>query len=106
MSPSLMSINRLTIFMAVVFPAPDGPTRQQMSPAGIVSDRSLIAGPARPGYRFVTWSKTISAAAPLTVRSLQVSGPPPATATARASLSETYCASCISLNISRYIAIT
>ena len=49
MSPSLMSIRRLTIFMAVVFPAPEGPTRQQIAPAGIVSDSSRTAGSARPG---------------------------------------------------------
>ena len=29
---------------------------------GIVSDRSSTAGAARPGYRFVAWSKTISTA--------------------------------------------
>ena len=39
-----MSMRRLTSFIAVVFPAPDGPTRQQMSPAGTVSERSWTAG--------------------------------------------------------------
>src|SRR6478735_7191995 len=33
MSPSVMSIMRLTIRMAVVLPHPEGPTRTQMSPA-------------------------------------------------------------------------
>ena len=44
MSPSLMSIRRLTIFIAVVLPAPDGPTRQQISPAGTVSVEVVDGG--------------------------------------------------------------
>src|SRR5438034_4246544 len=66
MSPSEMSISRLTIFIAVVLPPPEGPTSTQISPAGTTSERSSTAGAARPGYRLVTWSKTISAAAPFT----------------------------------------
>jgi hypothetical protein len=49
MSPDVMSIRRLTIFIAVVLPPPDGPTRTQISPAGIVNVRSSTAGSARPG---------------------------------------------------------
>ena len=44
MSPSVMSIRRLTIFIAVVLPLPDGPISTQISPAGTSSERSLIAG--------------------------------------------------------------
>jgi hypothetical protein len=44
MSPSVIEINRLIIFIAVVFPPPEGPITTQISPAGIVSERSLIAG--------------------------------------------------------------
>src|SRR5437868_10028191 len=62
MSPSSNETSRLTSFSAVVLPPPDGPTRTQNAPAGISSDRSSTAAASRPGYRFVTWSKTISAA--------------------------------------------
>src|SRR3954470_9010676 len=61
-SPESNGISRLTIFSAVVLPPPEGPTRMQNAPAGISSDRSSTAAASRPGYRFVTWSKTISAA--------------------------------------------
>ena len=44
MSPSVIEISRLIIFIAVVLPPPDGPMRTQISPAGMVSDRSSIAG--------------------------------------------------------------
>ncbi len=37
-------ISRLIIFMAVVLPPPEGPMSTQISPAGIVSERSSIAG--------------------------------------------------------------
>jgi len=49
MSPSVIEIRRFTIFIAVVLPAPDGPTSTQMSPAGIVKDSSLTAGCGLPG---------------------------------------------------------
>ena len=49
MSPSSKSIRRLTIFMAVVLPAPDGPTSTQMSPAGTASERFETAADVRPG---------------------------------------------------------
>src|SRR5712691_13315568 len=62
-SPESNGISRLTIFNAVVLPPPEGPTRTQNAPAGISSDRSSTAAASRPAYRFVTWSKTISAAA-------------------------------------------
>src|SRR5207253_11133325 len=63
MSPWSKSISRLTSFIAVVFPAPDGPTSTQISPAGTTSERCSTAAARRPGYRFVTSLKTISAAA-------------------------------------------
>ena len=44
MSPSVMSIRRLTIFIAVVFPPPEGPTSTQISPAGTTSDREFDGG--------------------------------------------------------------
>ena len=46
MSPSSMSMRRLTSFIAVVFPAPEGPTRQQISPAGIGQRKVLDCGGA------------------------------------------------------------
>src|ERR671923_147544 len=59
MSPSVMSIIRLTIRIAVVLPQPDGPTSTQISPACTASDsaftagRSVVAGAAQhaPGRR-------------------------------------------------------
>ena len=44
MSPSVIEISRLTIFIAVVLPPPEGPTSTQISPAGIVSESSVTAG--------------------------------------------------------------
>ncbi len=44
--PPVGSISRLIIFMVVVLPQPDGPTRTQISPALMVSDRSSTAGAA------------------------------------------------------------
>ena len=49
MSPSVMSIMRLTIRMAVVLPQPDGPTSTQISPAGTSSERWSTAGFSAPG---------------------------------------------------------
>ena len=40
MSPSSNGISRFTSLSAVVFPPPEGPTRTQNVPAGIVSDSS------------------------------------------------------------------
>src|SRR5215210_1622099 len=54
MSPSVMSIMRLTIRIAVVLPQPEGPTSTQISPAGTSSERLWIAGSDWPAYRFVT----------------------------------------------------
>ena len=44
MRPEVGSIRRLIIFIVVVLPQPDGPTRTQISPAGISSDRLPTAG--------------------------------------------------------------
>ena len=49
MSPSVMSIMRLTIRIAVVLPQPDGPTSTQISPDGTVSERRSTAGSVCPG---------------------------------------------------------
>src|SRR4051794_39617679 len=54
MSPSVMSIIRLTIRMAVVLPQPEGPTSTQISPAGTSSERWSTAGFSAPGYRLTT----------------------------------------------------
>src|SRR5687767_2679022 len=62
MSPEVIEISRLIIFMAVVLPPPDGPMSTQISPAGIVSERSSMAGRELPSYTLVTRSSTISAA--------------------------------------------
>src|SRR5579884_1653104 len=61
-SPESKGMRRFTSLSAVVLPPPDGPTRTQNVPAGISSERSSTAAASRPAYRFVTWSKTISAA--------------------------------------------
>src|SRR5581483_5369866 len=62
MSPSSNGRSRLTSLSAVVFPPPEGPTRTQNVPAGIPRLSSCSAAASRPAYRFVTRSKTISAA--------------------------------------------
>src|SRR5882672_11195070 len=62
MSPVSKLTSRFTILSAVVLPPPDGPTRTQNVPAGISNERSSSAAASRPAYRFVTWSKVISAA--------------------------------------------
>ena len=49
MSPSVMSIIRLTIRMAVVLPQPEGPTSTQISPAGTSSESLSTAGESWPG---------------------------------------------------------
>ena len=49
MSPSVISIIRFTIRIAVVLPEPDGPTKTQISPAGISRESSWTAGSAEPG---------------------------------------------------------
>src|SRR4029077_1788151 len=61
-SPESNETSRFTIFSAVVLPPPDGPTSTQNVPAGISSESSSSAAASRPAYRFVTRSKTISAA--------------------------------------------
>jgi hypothetical protein len=48
MSPSVISIMRLTIRIAVVFPQPDGPTSTQISPAGTSSESRSTAGSVEP----------------------------------------------------------
>src|SRR3954469_15409199 len=53
MSPSVMSIMRLTIRMAVVLPHPDGPTRAAMSPSGAPRETASTAGSVAPAYRLV-----------------------------------------------------
>src|SRR3954465_9130539 len=74
MSPESSSISRLTSFIAVVFPAPEGPTRMQISPAGIVKERSSTAALSVPAYLLVAWSKTISAASLRLMRGAYVLG--------------------------------
>src|ERR1700704_5152570 len=60
--PEVGSMRRLIIFMVVVLPQPDGPTRTQISPAGIVSDRSFTARGAEGGpYRLLTCSSVTTA---------------------------------------------
>ena len=44
-----MSIMRLTIRIAVVFPQPDGPTSTQISPAGTSSESESTAASSAPG---------------------------------------------------------
>src|SRR6185369_15778937 len=68
--PLVGSMSRLTIFRLVVLPQPDGPTRTQILPAGIVIERSFTAPgvdsafrrPVGASYRFVTWSNSTTAA--------------------------------------------
>src|ERR1700712_1341717 len=65
MSPSEISIIRLTIRMAVVLPQPEGPTRTQISPAGTSSESLSTAMPSAPGYRLVTSRNSSEAASAL-----------------------------------------
>src|SRR5215216_5197283 len=62
MSPSVMSIIRLTMRIAVVLPQPEGPTSTQMSPAGTSNDSDWIAGSSLPGYVFETCRNSSDAA--------------------------------------------
>src|SRR4051794_7589121 len=59
MSPSVMSMRRLTIRIAVVFPQPEGPTSTQMFPAGTSSVRWSTAASVVPGYRLVAPSNVM-----------------------------------------------
>src|SRR4051794_25676762 len=78
MSPSLISIMRLTIRMAVVLPQPDGPTSTQISPAGTSSERSSTAGFGAPGYCFVTDRNSMLAAVALSAMECSpLAWPPP-----------------------------
>src|SRR5579862_8115817 len=61
-SPSSNGSRRLTSLSAVVLPPPEGPTSTQNVPAGISSESACSAATSRPAYRFVTRSKTSSAA--------------------------------------------
>ena len=62
MSPLVMSIMRLTIRIAVVFPQPDGPTRTQISPAGTLSESASTAGASVPAYCLVAAANSRSIA--------------------------------------------
>ena len=48
MSPSVIEIRRLTIFMAVVLPQPEGPIRTQISPGGDLEAEVSTAGLLAP----------------------------------------------------------
>ena len=48
--PLVGSMSRLTIFRLVVLPQPDGPTRQQIFPAGTIRDRSFTAPGVEPPF--------------------------------------------------------
>src|SRR5215211_6875242 len=74
MSPSVMSIMRLTIRIAVVFPQPEGPTSTQISPAGTVSDSSSTAGRDCPEYRFVARRNSSVAAGVAAVTGRRLAG--------------------------------
>src|SRR5579864_2782797 len=52
-SPLVMSSSPAIIRKAVVFPQPDGPTRQTNSPSAMSRSRRSTARPFAPGYRFV-----------------------------------------------------
>src|SRR4028118_1715000 len=50
---------RLIIFIVVVLPHPEGPTKTTISPSGISSERFSTAGCACPGKVFVRFSNRI-----------------------------------------------
>ncbi len=58
-SPEVGSISRLTIFMVVVLPQPDGPSSTQISPSGTSIDTWSTAGAEPPGKTLVTRSSRI-----------------------------------------------
>ncbi|CAB4642839.1 unannotated protein [freshwater metagenome] len=58
--PDVGSMILLIIFIVVVLPHPEGPTKTTHSPAGIVKENSLTAAFSVFGYRFVKRSKRIS----------------------------------------------
>src|SRR3954449_3714654 len=62
MSPSEISIIRLTIRMAVVLPQPDGPTSTQISPAGTSSESASTAARSALGERLVASRNSSEAA--------------------------------------------
>ena len=47
-SPDVSSTSRLTSFIAVVLPPPEGPTSTQICPAGIANESRSTAGVTRP----------------------------------------------------------
>src|SRR5258706_1590475 len=59
MRPLVGSMSRLTIFMVVVLPQPDGPTSTQISPSGTSRVRSSTATLPLP-KRFVRCSSRIT----------------------------------------------
>ncbi len=61
MCPEVGSMIRLIIFIVVVFPQPDGPTRMTISPSGISMVRLSTARSFWPGKRFVSSSSRIIA---------------------------------------------
>ena len=60
MRPDVGSIIRLIIFMVVVLPQPDGPTKTTHSPAGMTRLNSETASFWVFGYLFVSCSSLIS----------------------------------------------
>src|SRR5918998_5923573 len=57
--PEVGSMMRLIIFIVVVLPHPDGPTKTTISPSGISIERSSTAGCVCPGKTFVRFSSRI-----------------------------------------------
>src|SRR5918997_551565 len=57
--PEVGSMMRLIIFIVVVLPHPDGPTKTTISPSGISSERLSTAGCVWPGKTFVKSSSRI-----------------------------------------------
>src|ERR687889_908596 len=53
-SPSVISIKRLTTRMEVVLPQPLGPTNTQISPSSTSKERSLTTGLSEPGHVLLT----------------------------------------------------
>src|SRR5688500_11551609 len=58
-SPSVISIRRLTIRMVVVLPQPLGPTKTQISPSNTSKERSVTTGLSEPGYVLLTCLNSI-----------------------------------------------
>src|SRR5918996_3309453 len=75
--PAVGSMSRLIIFIVVVLPHPDGPTRTTVSPLPISRERSPTAGARAPGKRLDTFRREIMVSATRLPGAQYPTRPPP-----------------------------